>query len=342
VAELFYDGDADLSIIQSRVVAIIGFGNQGHAHAMSLRDSGVDVRVGLRPGSASAKKAEEAGLRVVDPATAAAEADVIMILAPDHVQAGLYKESIEPNLQAGDALFFAHGFNIRFDYITPPANVDVCMVAPKGPGHLVRREYAAGRGVPAIVAVEQDATGNAWPLALSYAKAIGCLRAGGIKTTFTEECETDLFGEQAVLCGGASQLVMYGFETLVEAGYQPEVAYFECLHELKLIVDLMYEGGIAKQRWSVSDTAEYGDYVSGPRVIDPSVKENMKAVLADIQNGSFAERFVNDQLSGANEFKELRAKGEKHQIEGVGRELRKLMSWVENKNDDYVEGTAAR
>ena len=342
MAELFYDGDADLSIIQSRVVAIIGFGSQGHAHAMSLRDSGVDVRVGLRPGSASAKKAEEAGLRVVDPATAAAEADVIMILAPDHVQASLYKESIEPNLQAGDALFFAHGFNIRFGYITPPADVDVCMVAPKGPGHLVRREYAAGRGVPAIVAVEQDATGNAWPLALSYAKAIGSLRAGGIKTTFTEECETDLFGEQAVLCGGASQLVMYGFETLVEAGYQPEVAYFECLHELKLIVDLMYEGGIAKQRWSVSDTAEYGDYVSGPRVIDPSVKENMKAVLADIQNGSFAERFVNDQLSGASEFKELRAKGEKHQIEGVGRELRKLMSWVENKNDDYVEGTAAR
>ncbi len=342
MAELFYDGDADLSIIQSRVVAIIGFGSQGHAHAMSLRDSGVDVRVGLRPGSPSAKKAEEAGLRVVDPATAAAEADVIMILAPDHVQAALYKESIEPNLQAGDALFFAHGFNIRFGYITPPADVDVCMVAPKGPGHLVRREYAAGRGVPAIVAVEQDATGNAWPLALSYAKAIGSLRAGGIKTTFTEECETDLFGEQAVLCGGASQLVMYGFETLVEAGYQPEVAYFECLHELKLIVDLMYEGGIAKQRWSVSDTAEYGDYVSGPRVIDPSVKENMKAVLADIQNGTFAERFVNDQLSGANEFKELRAKGEKHQIEGVGRELRKLMSWVENKNDDYVEGTAAR
>ncbi|MFM8155194.1 MAG: ketol-acid reductoisomerase, partial [Actinomycetes bacterium] len=337
MAELFYDGDADLSIIQNRVVAIIGFGSQGHAHAMSLRDSGVDVRVGLRPGSASAAKAEEAGLRVVDPATAAAEADVIMILAPDHVQAALYKESIEPNLQAGDALFFAHGFNIRFGYITPPADVDVCMVAPKGPGHLVRREYAAGRGVPAIVAVEQDATGNAWPLTLSYAKAIGSLRAGGIKTTFTEECETDLFGEQAVLCGGASQLVMYGFETLVEAGYQPEVAYFECLHELKLIVDLMYEGGIAKQRWSVSDTAEYGDYVSGPRVIDPSVKENMKAVLADIQNGTFAERFVNDQLSGANEFKELRAKGEKHPIEAVGRELRKLMSWVENKNDDYVE-----
>jgi ketol-acid reductoisomerase len=342
VAELFYDDDADLSIIQNRVVAIIGFGSQGHAHAMSLRDSGVDVRVGLRPGSKSAAKAEEAGLRVVDPATAAAEADVIMILAPDHVQAGLYKESIEPNLQEGDALFFAHGFNIRFGYITPPTFVDVCMVAPKGPGHLVRREYVAGRGVPAIVAVEQDATGEAWPLALSYAKALGSLRAGGIKTTFTEECETDLFGEQAVLCGGASQLVMYGFEVLVEAGYQPEVAYFECLHELKLIVDLMYEGGIAKQRWSVSDTAEYGDYVSGPRVIDPHVKENMKAVLADIQNGSFAKRFVDDQLAGGPEFMELRAKGEQHSIEKVGRELRGLMSWVDNKGDDYVEGTAAR
>ncbi len=342
MAELFYDDDADLSIIQNRVVAIIGYGSQGHAHAMSLRDSGVDVRVGLREGSASIAKAEEAGLRVVDPATAAAEADVIMILAPDHVQASLYKESIEPNLQEGDALFFAHGFNIRFGYITPPAFVDVCMVAPKGPGHLVRREYVAGRGVPAIVAVEQDATGQAWPLALSYAKAIGSLRAGGIKTTFTEECETDLFGEQAVLCGGASQLVMYGFETLVEAGYQPEVAYFECLHELKLIVDLMYEGGIAKQRWSVSDTAEYGDYVSGPRVIDPHVKENMKAVLADIQNGSFAKRFVDDQLAGGPEFKALRAKGEQHPIEKVGRELRGLMSWVDNKGDDYVEGTAAR
>jgi ketol-acid reductoisomerase len=265
-----------------------------------------------------------------------------MILAPDHVQAALYKESIEPNLQQGDALFFAHGFNIRFGYITPPDFVDVCMVAPKGPGHLVRREYVAGRGVPAIVAVEQDATGQAWPLALSYAKAIGSLRAGGIKTTFTEECETDLFGEQAVLCGGASQLVMYGFETLVEAGYQPEVAYFECLHELKLIVDLMYEGGIAKQRWSVSDTAEYGDYVSGPRVIDPHVKENMKAVLADIQNGSFAKRFVDDQLAGGPEFKALRAKGEQHPIEKVGRELRGLMSWVDTQGDDYVEGTAAR
>ena len=340
--ELFYDADADLSIIQNRVVAVKGYGSQGHAHSLSLRDSGVDVRVGLAPGSKSRAKAEEEGLRVVDPATAAAEADLIMMTVPDPVQKKLYAEAIAPNLQEGDALFFAHGFNIRFGYVNPPATVDVCMVAPKGPGHLVRREYVAGRGVPAIVAVEQDFTGQAWPLALSYAKAIGSLRAGGIKTTFTEETETDLFGEQAVLCGGASQLVMYGFETLVEAGYQPEVAYFECLHELKLIVDLMYEGGIAKQRWSVSDTAEYGDYVSGPRVIDPSVKENMKAVLADIQNGSFAERFMNDQEAGAPEFTAMRAKAEQHPIEETGRKLRGLMSWIDSGDDDYVEGTAAR
>jgi ketol-acid reductoisomerase len=342
VAELFYESDADLSIIQNRVVAIMGFGSQGHAHAMSLRDSGVDVRVGLAEGSKSRAKAAEAGLRVVDPATAAAEADLIMVLVPDPVQAKLYKEAIEPNLQEGDALFFAHGFNIRFGFISPPDFVDVCMVAPKGPGHLVRREYVAGRGVPAIVAVEQDATGEAWPLALSYAAGIGSLRAGGIKTTFTEETETDLFGEQAVLCGGASQLVMYGFEVLTEAGYQPEVAYFECLHELKLIVDLMYEGGIAKQRWSVSDTAEYGDYVSGPRVIDERVKENMQAVLADIRNGSFADRFMADQAAGGPEFKALREKAEQHPIEAVGRHLRGLMSWVDTNNDDYVEGTAAR
>jgi ketol-acid reductoisomerase len=342
VATLFYDNDADLSIIQQRVVAVLGYGSQGHAHALSLRDSGVDVRVGLAEGSKSRAKAEAAGLRVVDPATACAEADLIMVLVPDPAQRGLYAEAIAPNLQSGDALFFAHGFNIRFGYVTPPADVDVCMVAPKGPGHLVRREYEAGRGVPAIVAVEQDATGNAWQLALSYAKAIGALRAGGIKTTFTEETETDLFGEQAVLCGGASQLIMYGFDTLVEAGYQPEVAYFECLHELKLIVDLMYEGGIAKQRWSVSDTAEYGDYVSGPRVIDPHVKDNMKAVLADIQSGAFAKRFIDDQDAGAPEFKALREAGERHPIEATGRELRKLMSWVKSGDEDYVEGTAAR
>jgi ketol-acid reductoisomerase len=341
VATLYHDEDADLSIIQNKKVAVIGYGSQGHAHALSLRDSGVDVRVGLKPGSKSQAKAESEGLRVLNVADAVKEADVIMLLAPDHLQRGIYKESIEPNLKPGAALFFGHGFNIRFGYIKPPANVDVCMVAPKGPGHLVRREYAAGRGVPVIVAVEQDATGNAWPLTLSYAKAIGGLRAGGILTTFTEECETDLFGEQAVLCGGASRLVQMGYEVLLEAGYQPEVAYFECLHELKLIVDLMYEGGIAKQRWSVSDTAEYGDYISGPRVLDNRVKENMRAVLKDVQNGSFAARFIADQDAGAPEFKALRAKGEQHPIEAIGRDLRAMMSWVKAK-DDYTEGTAAR
>ncbi len=341
-AEMFYDSDADLSVIQGRSVAIIGYGSQGHAHALSLRDSGVDVRVGLRPGSASVAKAEAEGLRVLSVADAAAEADLIMILAPDQHQRKLYAEEIAPNLQEGDALFFAHGFNIRFGYIEAPAGVDVCMVAPKGPGHLVRREYAEGRGVPVIVAVEKDESGEAWALALSYAKAIGGLRAGGIKTTFTEETETDLFGEQAVLCGGASALVQAGFEVLTEAGYQPEVAYFECLHELKLIVDLMYEGGIAKQRWSVSDTAEYGDYVSGPRVIDAHVKENMKAVLADVQSGAFAKRFIDDQDAGAPEFKELRKKGEEHPIEATGHQLRGLMAWVKSHDDDYVEGTAAR
>jgi ketol-acid reductoisomerase len=342
VAELFYDDDADLSVIQGRKVAVIGYGSQGHAHSLSLRDSGVDVRVGLPEGSKSRAKAEEQGLRVVTPAEAAAEADVIMILTPDHVQRHVYAEAIEPNLKPGDALFFGHGFNIRFGYVTPPEGVDVCMVAPKGPGHLVRREYVDGRGVPVLVAVEKDATGAAWPLTLAYAKALGGLRAGGIKTTFTEECETDLFGEQAVLCGGMSKLVQTGFEVLTEAGYQPEIAYFECLHELKLIVDLMYEGGIAKQRWSVSDTAEYGDYVSGPRIIDASVKQRMQDVLGDITSGAFAARFIADQDAGAPEFTRLRAEGEQHPIEATGRELRKLMSWVKSSDDDYTEGTAAR
>ncbi len=342
MAEMFYDDDADLALIQGKNVAVLGYGSQGHAHSLSLRDSGVDVRIGLPEGSKSREKAEAEGLRVLTPAEAVEEADVIVILAPDHVQRKLYAESVEPNITEGDTLVFGHGFNIRFGYITPPDGVDVFMVAPKGPGHLVRREYVDGRGVPVLVAVEKDASGKAWDLALSYAKAIGGLRAGGIKTTFTEETETDLFGEQAVLCGGASQLVQYGFEVLTEAGYQPEVAYFECLHELKLIVDLMYEGGIAKQRWSVSDTAEYGDYVSGPRVIDAHVKQNMLAVLEDIKNGKFAQRFIDDQDNGGKEFKELRAKGEQHPIEGTGRELRKLMSWVKSHDSDYVEGTATR
>ncbi|HEX3005203.1 MAG TPA: ketol-acid reductoisomerase [Angustibacter sp.] len=339
---MYYDDDADLAAIADRKVAVIGYGSQGHAHALNLRDSGVDVRVGLPEGSRSRAKAEAEGLRVVDPATAAAEAQVIVILTPDHVQRHVYTEAIEPNLSAGKALLFGHGFNIRFGYITPPDGVDVVMVAPKGPGHLVRREYSDGRGVPVLVAVEKDASGSAWPLTLAYAKAIGGLRAGGIKTTFTEETETDLFGEQAVLCGGVSRLVQSGFEVLTEAGYQPEVAYFECLHELKLIVDLMYEGGIAKQRWSVSDTAEYGDYVSGPRVIDDSVKERMKDVLGDIKDGTFAARFIADQDAGAPEFARLRAEGEQHPIENTGRQLRGLMAWVKSTDDDYTEGTAAR
>jgi ketol-acid reductoisomerase len=341
VAQLYYDDDADLSVIQGRNVAVLGYGSQGHAHAQSLRDSGVDVRVGLPEGSRSRTKAEADGLRVVTPYEACEEADLVMVLAPDPVQRHLYAEAVEPNLVDGDALFFGHGFNIRFGYVKPPGGVDVCMVAPKGPGHLVRREYVAGRGVPMIVAVEQDASGGAWPLTLSYAKALGGLRAGGIRSTFTEETETDLFGEQAVLCGGASALVTAGFETLVAAGYQPEVAYFECLHELKLIVDLMYEGGIAKQRWSVSDTAEYGDYVSGPRIIDQHVRDSMQQVLAEIRSGAFAQRFIDDQDAGAPEFKALRAQAEAHPIEQTGRELRRLMAWVES-DDDYVEGTAAR
>jgi len=287
--------------------------------------------------------AEEPGLIGASVADAVRGAEVVVILAPDQVQRHLYRDEIAPNLQPGAALVFGHGFNIRFGYIRPEAGHDIFMVAPKGPGHIVRREYEAGRGVPVIVAVEQDASGQAWDLAKSYAKAIGGLRAGGIRTTFTEETETDLFGEQAVLCGGASQLVQYGFEVLTEAGYQPEVAYFEVLHELKLIVDLMVEGGIAKQRWSVSDTAEYGDYVSGPRVISPVVKENMKAVLDDIRSGAFAERFIADQDAGAPEFQALRARGEAHPIEATGRELRKMFSWIRSSDtEDYVEGSAAR
>ena len=339
--EIHYDKDADLELIKGKKVAIIGYGSQGHAHALNLHDSGVDVVVGLKAGSKSIAKAEEAGLKVMTTAEAAAWGDVVVILAPDQVQRFLFADDVKPNLTAGKTLVFGHGFNIRYGYIEAPEGVDVILVAPKGPGHTVRREYQAGRGVPVIVAVEKDASGKAWDMAWSYSKALGALRAGGIKTTFTEETETDLFGEQTVLCGGASQLVMYGYETLVEAGYQPEIAYFEVLHELKLIVDLMWEGGIAKQRWSVSDTAEYGDYVSGPRVIDPSVKENMKAVLADIQSGAFATRFISDQDAGAPEFKALREKGENHPIEATGRKLRALFAWKQ-QDSDYTDGTAAR
>ncbi|OJV94996.1 MAG: ketol-acid reductoisomerase [Microbacterium sp. 67-17] len=341
MAEMIYDQDADLALIQSKKVAIVGYGSQGHAHAQNLRDSGVEVVIALKDGSKSAPKAQEDGLEVKSVADATAWADVIMILAPDQHQRGIYNNEIKPNLAPGKTLAFAHGFNIRFGYIEAPEGVDVILIAPKAPGHTVRREYVAGRGIPDIIAVEKDASGSAWDLAKSYAKAIGGTRAGVIKTTFTEETETDLFGEQAVLCGGVSQLIQYGFETLTEAGYQPEIAYFEVLHELKLIVDLMWEGGIAKQRWSVSDTAEYGDYVSGPRVIDPHVKENMAAVLADIRSGAFAERFITDQDNGAVEFLELREKAAKHPIEAVGKDLRSLFSWKQ-QDKDYVEGSAAR
>ena len=343
MAEMFYEKDADLAVLQGKKIAIIGYGSQGHAHALNIRDSGMDVIVGLREGSKSWEKAQKAGLEVATIEKATAVSDIVMILAPDQIQSVLYTEKIEPNLKENAAIFFAHGFNIRFGYIKPDSSHDICMVAPKGPGHLVRRTYEQGRGVPVIVAVEQDASGNAWDITLAYAKALGALRAGAIKTTFTEETETDLFGEQTVLCGGISKLIQYGFETLVEAGYQKEVAYFEVWHEMKLIVDLIDDDGITKQRWSCSDTAEYGDYVSGGRVITPDVKENMKKVLADIQNGSFAKKFMDDQKHGAVEFKKLREAQQNHPIEKVGQEIRALFSWSDDKKDaDYVDGKANR
>lgn len=341
MTEIIYDDGADLSIIQSKKVAIIGYGSQGHAHALNLKDSGVDVVVGLRPGSSSWDKAESAGLTVKDVSEAVAEGDVVMILVPDQVQRFVYAEQIAKNLKDDAALFFSHGFNIRYGYIAPEAGHDICMVAPKGPGHTVRRQFLEGKGVPALVCVEQDASGQALALALSYAKAIGGTRAGVIETTFTEETETDLFGEQAVLCGGVSKLIQYGFETLTEAGYKPEMAYFEVCHELKLIVDLINEGGLTKQRWSCSDTAEYGDYVSGPRVIGPQVKEAMKEVLADIQDGTFAKRFIADQDNGGLEFKALRAENEAHPIEKTGQKLRKAFGWT-SADVDYTDGSAAR
>jgi ketol-acid reductoisomerase len=333
MATITYDDDADLSLIQGRKVAVIGYGSQGHAHALNLHDSGVDVRIGLPETSQSRAKAEAAGLRVVTPAQAAAEADVIMILAPDTAQKKLYAQDIAPHLQDGDALFFGHGLNIRYGFITPPPGVDIAMVAPKGPGHLVRRQFVDGKGVPVLVAVEQDATGKAWELAYSWAKGIGGTRAGALKTTFTEETETDLFGEQAVLCGGLSALVQAGFETLTEAGYQPEAAYFECLHELKLIVDLMFEGGLSRMRYSISETAEYGDYTRGPRVITAETKKAMKQILTEIQDGTFANELMAEVEAGRPNFERLAEAGREHPVEKVGAQLRPMFSWLETPLD---------
>ena len=333
MTQVFYDSDIDASALKSKKIAIIGCGSQGHAHAQNLQDSGAEVRVGLRSGSATAEKARAAGLEVVEIAEAAAWADIIVLLLPDTFQKQVYDAAVAPHLSAGKSLVFAHGFNIRFGRIVPPKDTDVWMVAPKGPGHLVRATFVDGFGVPALFAVEQDASGNARELALGYAQMIGAGRAGILETSFAEETETDLFGEQAVLCGGTTALVQAGFETLVEAGYQPEVAYFECLHELKLIVDLMQKGGMAAMRYSISDTAEYGDYVSGPRIVDQSVKSRMKDVLADIKSGAFAEKFIAATENGGQELLDLRQKASEHSIEDVGRRLRKMMQHSE-KNED--------
>ncbi len=328
MANIYYDKDADPALIASRKVAVIGYGSQGHAHALNLRDSGVDVRVGLREGSKSAAKAEAAGLRVTSIAQATSEADLVMVLLPDTEQKAVYEAEMEANLADGDALFFAHGFNIRFGQIRPPAGVDVGMVAPKGPGHLVRRTFESGGGVPALIAVSQDASGKARELALAYAHALGATRAAVLETTFEEETETDLFGEQVVLCGGLTELVMAGYETLVNAGYQPESAYFECLHELKLIVDLMYEHGISGMRFSISDTAEYGDLTRGPRIITSETRSEMARILEEIRDGSFAEEWIAENRAGRPRFNELREKGRQHPIEAVGAELRAMMPWI--------------
>jgi ketol-acid reductoisomerase len=329
MAKMYYDKDADLALIQAKKVAVIGYGSQGHAHALNLKDSGVDVRVGLPAGSASRAKAEKDGLRALDVADAVREADVVMVLTPDHGQAKLYKESIEPNLKPGATLMFAHGFNIRFGTIVPPTHIDVSMIAPKSPGHRVRELYKEGGGTPALVAIHQDASGKARELALSYGKGIGVTRAGVVETTFTEETETDLFGEQAVLCGGASALVKAGFETLVEAGYQPEIAYFECLHELKLIVDLMYRGGLNYMRYSISDTAEYGDYTGGARLVTAETRAEMKRMLDDIRSGRFAKAWIAENEKGRPVFNAQRSKEQTQLLEQVGAELRKMMPFVE-------------
>ncbi|MFN8035304.1 MAG: ketol-acid reductoisomerase [Acidimicrobiia bacterium] len=327
-ATIYYDDDADLGLLQGKKVAILGYGSQGHAHALNLRDSGVDVRVGLREGSKSRQKAEEAGLPVLSVADATAEADIVMVLLPDTEQASVYESEIAKNLQPGDSLAFAHGFNIHFEQITPPEGVDVWMIAPKGPGHLVRRTYEEGGGVPALVAVAVDATGKAKQTALAYAKGIGSTRGGVLETDFREETETDLFGEQVVLCGGLVELIKNGFETLVEAGYQPESAYFETLHEVKLIVDLIYEGGISNMRYSISDTAEYGDMTRGPRVVTSATKTEMKKILDEIQSGKFAEEWIAENRAGRPNFNRLREEGMSHPIERVGERLRSMMPWI--------------
>jgi ketol-acid reductoisomerase len=331
VATIYYESDCDPSLLEGKRIAVIGYGSQGHAHALNNHDSGNTVVVGARPESRAWSAATADGLAVETVADATAQSDVVMVLVPDHVQARLYRDEVEPNLRPGSMLMFAHGFNIRFGGITPSPEVDVTMIAPKGPGHLVRRQYVDGIGVPGLIAIHQDATGKARGLALAYGHGIGCARGGLIETTFTEETETDLFGEQAVLCGGTTQLVKMGFETLVAAGYQPEIAYFECLHELKLIVDLMWEGGLAGMRYSISDTAEYGDLTRGPRVIDDHVRNNMRKLLGEIQDGTFAREMMAEEDAGRPNFTRLREQDADHQIEVVGRKLRAMMPWIGEK-----------
>ena len=334
MAKMFYEKDTNLGLLQGKKVAVIGFGSQGHAHALNLHESGIDVVVGLYEGSKSWDKVKEAGLEVATTAEAAKKADIIMILVPDEKQAKLYREEIEPYLEEGNALVFAHGFNIHFKQIVPPSNVDVFMIAPKGPGHMVRRTYTEGSGVPCLIAVEQDYSGKAKDLALAYANGIGGARAGVLETTFKDETETDLFGEQAVLCGGVTALIKAGFETLVEAGYAPENAYFECMHEMKLIVDLMYQGGMAAMRYSISDTAEYGDYVTGSRIITDETKKEMKQVLTEIQDGTFAKKWLLENQVGRPTFNAMRRMEAEHPIEKVGKELREMMSWIDTKKQD--------
>lgn len=333
MAKVLYNKDINKEVLRDKKIAIIGYGSQGHAHAMNLRDSGFEVVVGLRPGK-SQQKAEADGFNVYSVAEATAQADLIMVLLPDEMQPQVYQESIKDNLQEGNALAFAHGFNIHFTQIVPPSNVDVFLAAPKGPGHLVRRTFEEGAGVPGLYGIEQDYTGNAKEIALAYSYGIGAARAGVLETTFQEETETDLFGEQAVLCGGATALVKAGFETLTEAGYQPEVAYFECLHELKLIVDLLYEGGLENMRYSISDTAQWGDFVSGPRVVDEGTKERMKDILSDIQTGKFAKEWISENQTGRPQFNAINRRENQHQIEVVGRELRALMPFIKNPISD--------